>query len=222
MISKQVMTFREVTAPIAESVTKFGGQPVWEESPCWPLSRSTGEPLRFMCQIALDPALFGAQPTRMAYLFLNDEADNSFDAESGENAVVLQPGRFAGRFSATATGPSLEKGVLNAATITLEMVAAEFAVELTPGEDPDIFSEPREGADEEEFEAYYDAINQNKIGGAPAFLQVPEYPAGEDARLLLQLDSADAPFDVNFGDSGVAYVFLAADGASGKFIWQSA
>jgi hypothetical protein len=37
----------------------------------------------------------------------------------------------------------------------------------------------------------------------------------------LQLDSTGVPFEVNFGDGGVGYAFLAADGNVGKFAWQS-
>ena len=72
MPRKYTITYREVTAPITEPVTKFGGQPVWLDEPRWPLSRMYGTPMQFICQIALDPAIFGELPTRMAYLFLTD------------------------------------------------------------------------------------------------------------------------------------------------------
>ena len=36
-------------------VTKFGGQPCLAESPQWPLSRATGQPMRFIAQVALEP-----------------------------------------------------------------------------------------------------------------------------------------------------------------------
>ena len=59
-----------------------------------------------------------------------------------------------------------------------------------------------------------------KIGGPPVFIQGEEYPAGDGWRLLLQFDSASVPFYVNFGDTGIGYAFLSADGRSGKFLWQ--
>jgi uncharacterized protein YwqG len=52
-----------------------------------------------------------------------------------------------------------------------------------------------------------------------AFLQGDDTPEG-GYDLLLQLDSTSAPFYVNFGDAGVAYVFIARDRMSGKFLWQ--
>jgi hypothetical protein len=40
--------------------------------------------------------------------------------------------------------------------------------------------------------------------------------------LLLQLDSTKVPFFVNFGDAGIGYLFLSADGQTAKFLWQCA
>jgi hypothetical protein len=53
--------------------------------------------MQFICQIALDPALFGALPTQMAYLFVTDwdyegEYPDTCDPEGGENALIMQPG----------------------------------------------------------------------------------------------------------------------------------
>jgi hypothetical protein len=53
-------------------------------------------------------------------------------------------------------------------------------------------------------------------------MQGPEYPAGGPWKLLLQLDSTSVPFEVNFGDAGIGYGFIAEDGQSGKFLWQCA
>ena len=33
----------------------------------------------------------------------------------------------------------------------------------------------------------------------PAFVQAPESPFGEDEQLVLQIDSEDVPFAINFG-----------------------
>jgi uncharacterized protein YwqG len=61
------------------------------------------------------------------------------------------------------------------------------------------------------------------VGGEPTWFQFEEFPtATETWRLILQLDSAAVPFDVNFGDAGVGYAFLSSDQKRGKFLWQCA
>jgi hypothetical protein len=72
MVKKQSIAFVEVTSPISGLVTKFGGQPAWLAGAEWPISRATGEPMRFICQIAVDSDLFGNTGERMAYLFISD------------------------------------------------------------------------------------------------------------------------------------------------------
>ena len=42
----------------------------------------------------------------------------------------------------------------------------------------------------------------------------------EDWLLVLQLDSNEVPFQINFGDCGVGYAFVKADGSDGRFLWQ--
>ena len=81
-------------APITELVTKFGGQPVWLEDPTWPLAPATGEPTEFVAQVQLDPEVFGNQQETMAYLFVADAvwSEDTWDPDSGESAVVIQPG----------------------------------------------------------------------------------------------------------------------------------
>ena len=86
---------------------------------------------------------------------------------------------------------------------------------LAPGEDV-------AKADEEENEDDEDEETENKIGGLPDFIQSDEVPEGGAWRLLLQLDSCNVPFHVNFGDAGVGYAFLDEKGESGKFLWQGA
>ncbi len=145
----------------------------------------------------------------VSYLFLTDGetfVDNTFDPEGGENALIIQPGRFDGPVQAHATGPTLE---------------AEYAVEFEPGEDPDQLDEnvAREHGDEgwEAFTAHWSDL---KIGGTPAFLQFEEYPSNGPWRLLIQLSETDLPFSVNFG-TGIGYGFISVDGEQGKFLWQS-
>jgi hypothetical protein len=97
LVGKYDIEFIEADAPIADPVTKFGGQPVWLESAEWPLSKELGRQMQLVCQIALDPDVFGVSPGRMAYLFITggseDEwVDGTYDPNSGENAVIVQPG----------------------------------------------------------------------------------------------------------------------------------
>jgi hypothetical protein len=84
------------------------------KKPQWPLSRLTGEPMRFICQIALNSDIFGEIPERMAYLFITDDetfVDNTFDPDGGENAVIIQPGTCAMPTQPLLKGPGWYKMV---------------------------------------------------------------------------------------------------------------
>ena len=97
----------------------------------------------------------------------------------------------------------------------------EFSVEFEPGEDPDFIAEPDTfKMNEEEYEEYDKAISGNKIGGTPGFMQDDQFPDGGPWNLLLQLDSTKVPFDINFGDAGISYMFISTDGQKGKSLWQ--
>ena len=214
MAKKYTVSFIPAASPITEPVTKFGGQPVWVSGPEWPLSRETGEPMRFICQVAVDPEISGGGAGRMAYLFMTDGeefVDGTYEPDGGENAVILQPGGDNMAAEPLATGPTLYAMEEEPGADLLQPVPREFAVTLEPGADPE-----RGFEDDEDGAAYEGA----KIGGIPVFLQGEEYPAGGGWRLLLQLDSATVPFYVNFGDAGVGYAFISEDGRRGRFLWQ--
>lgn len=228
-----IAAFRDVDAPITQPVTKFGGQPVWLMEPQWPVSRSTGEPMRFLCQIALDEQIFGNLAGRMAYIFLTENeaenklVDNTWDPVGGENAVIIQPGGASEvETRPLVTGPSLYKYVWDppAPERPGVPVPVELAVQLKPDHDPDVLDEDlARSQGNAALDAYFDRVNEDKIGGTPAFLQYPEYPLGSAAKLLLQLNAPEnAAFSVNFGDAGVAYAFISEDGTRGKFLWQCA
>lgn len=91
------MVLRPTLSPISEPVTKLGGFPTWTGTPCWPVSASVGRPMPFIGQVQL-PAI-GAAPPRLTHLFLaeDDEEDieDTWEPDSGENALVCQPGRLA-------------------------------------------------------------------------------------------------------------------------------
>jgi uncharacterized protein YwqG len=237
MVRKADIEFVEVSEPITEPVTKFGGQPIWIDVPRWPLSRSTGRPMRFICQIRLDPDIFGDIPGKMAYLFMTEEeedeyVDGTWDSEGGENAVVIQPG---GEVNVETVrlegGPSLYRMAQQPGASLLAPEPIEFAVNLHDGEDPNLIPESevlellrtnREQyeANKDNYERYYEAVGGNKVGGTPGFIQGDQFPDGGPWKLLLQLESDDVPFYVNFGDAGVGYAYISEDGRTGKFLWQ--
>ena len=112
--SIRLLTFH-TTPPITSPITKFGGQPVWIAQPQWPLSRSTGNQMRFIAQVYLpDDMRRGGQ--QMAYIFMTDEedyVDGTWEPEGGENAVILQPCAFdpVVKTIDQATGPTLQQPV---------------------------------------------------------------------------------------------------------------
>jgi hypothetical protein len=182
--------------------------------------------MHFIGQIALDPELFGNLHGQMAYVFMTDSdtyVDGTWEADGGENAVIIQPGECSVPTQNLDQGPTLYRMVPRAGHDRLVPEACEFAVRLTHSEDPDFLSEgDRWQLDEETSRQYLEAVDGNKIAGTPGFLQTDEFP-GEDFRtLLLQLDSTRVPFSVNFGDCGIGYAFLSQDGRVGKFLWQCA
>src|SRR5437762_5669988 len=95
MKKKLSITLNRSLSPITEPVTKFGGQPVWLTEPQWPISKQAEEPMMFIAQVVLEPAIFGDIQGQMAYLFMTGDdydVDGTFDPDDGENAVILQPG----------------------------------------------------------------------------------------------------------------------------------
>jgi uncharacterized protein YwqG len=198
-----LIEFVRAGAPIEEPVTKFGGAPVWLSQAQWPLGTQSDEPMMFIAQIALDVLGF---PGAMAYIFMDDseEAGNTWSPDAGGNAVVVQPGDNPFPVSPQNDGPRLTELVMLDKRRS-EMKPCEYAATLREEEDVVL-----EGSAD---------VFQNKIGGLPVWLQFDETP-GDGWQLLLQLDSVGVPFDINFGDAGVGYAFLAPDGRSGKFLWQ--
>ena len=189
--------------------TKFGGQPDWVTTPEWPVSKTTGHPMRFVCQINLRDIGLNDTEAELAYLFMTDEeeyVDGTWEPDGGENAIVLQPGDNKFKTEKHVTGPTLYNMVEVPGNERL--IPKDFACSVGLTELPDNDTE----ADETEF--------KNKIGGQPNFLQGEEFPSDEKWHLLLQLDSASVPFSINFGDAGVGYGFISDDKKRAKFLWQ--
>lgn len=238
MFPKYVLTFHEVYEPISSFVTKFGGQPAWYGEAQWPLSRSTGKPMRFIGQIALDARIFGEIQGRMAYLFMTDEdyyIDGTWELDGGENAVIIQPGLCDVPTKSLNTGPTLYKLAKHPVqkkqvwwyrqTMEFICIPCEHLTILTYGEDPDIIEQNLKSDEAGYMEAeaaFIASQEESKIGGTPTFVQGPEFPVGERWRLLLQLsEMGNDTFEIKFGEAGTGYAFLNEDGTRGKFLWQS-
>lgn len=224
MLRAYSLSFKPSQGPCREPVSKFGGQPVWLQKPEWPVSASTGEQMKFICQLVLYPEIFGQIPGRMAYIFMTDlegQVVPNWDAEAGENAVICQPGRpWKGRTVPATVGPTLYEFIEVPGEVDLHPRPCEFLVDLHRRTDPDFIDEVQRSAmDDASFERYSAEIEGNKVGGTPAFLQEDAKPAS--GHLLLQLDSTKVPFYLNFGDCGVGYAFISPDGTVGKFLFQS-
>lgn len=224
------ITFIPKDSNISAPVTKFGGQPFWLEKPQWPLSRELGTQMQFICQIALDEKIFPGGGGKIAYLFMSaDEpyVDETWKPDGGENALIIQPG---GKSSVSviemSTGPTLQalNGTGEADRIHPEEI--NWAVDLIYAEDPnspdgDALSELSVVERDTREDAYSEEISGNKIGGTPYRIQGGDFPSKEDPwLLLLQLDSTNTPFYINFGDAGTGYAFIKKDMSEGFFEWE--
>lgn len=228
MPNKHVIEFVETPSPITEPVTKFGGQPNWITFPQWPLSEETGNPMRFIGQITLSQIPSLMTSAKMAYLFMTDEEDGEYvdgtwEPDSGENAIVLQPGNYEFATEPLAEGPTLYRMVERPGFDRLQQEACEFGVSLHSAEDVEYFTEEqRWKLPDDEVNVTKGVLEENKIGGTPVFLQGDEMPFEDEWQFLMQVDSATVPFYSNFGDAGIGYAFMNADGTEAKFLWQCA
>ena len=199
------LVFVPAEGAVRDAVTKVGGQPVWLGEPQWPLSRETGRPMEFLGQFAVAGG-------RLAYLFMTGDGhgsvDGTFDPEGGENALVVQP----------------DGRVPDFVTVEHRAEGPSAGTDHLPGA-ADAEGAGGEGAGGEGDGGEGDGENRRPwqyLGGPgvePHWLQGEE-PPGDDWSLVVQLDSGKLPFDVNFGDSGVGYAFLAPDAKEGRFLWQ--
>ena len=224
MLRAYSITFKHSQEPCREAVTKFGGQPVWLQKPEWPLSASTGEQMKFICQVVIYPEIFGQVTGKMAYVFITDlekQALPCWDSDSGENAVIVQPGRPVKVATVAAnSGPTLYEYVESPGEDVLHPRPCEYIADVQRKSDPEFIDEVHRSAlDDASFDQYFSQIEGNKIGGSPAFLAEDAIFAG--GQLLIQIDSTRVPFSINFGDCGVGYAFISPDATAGKFLFQS-
>lgn len=211
--------------------TKFGGQPDWIGEAQWPISRSLGRQMRFICQIQLVDELFSGGAGKFAYIFMTEDdeyVDGTWEPDGGENAVIVQPAGSVDEpiveVRPLASGPTMQKYVKSLWRKRPKPIDVEFPVHLAFELDPDFIAEAdTSDLPKEEREAYWSALEGNKIGGTPGFMQGDEFPTEEDDWcLLLQLDSCSVPFSINFGDAGIAYAFVNRRLSRGRFLWQCA
>jgi hypothetical protein len=180
--------------------------------------------MQFICQIPIGRDLFPGVADAVAYLFMaaHDGAE-TWLPDGGENAVVLVPRGRTTPLLTAGDGPCLQHMVKKWWKRTLVSEPCIFSAELTPSEDPKFIPQHvLEQLPERQVTAYREALGGNKLGGTPGFLQGDGLPYPAPWHLLLQLDSAQVPFMINFGDAGVGYLFLNGNGTEGKFLWQCA
>jgi len=245
---KYTLKFHETDTPITDAVTKFGGQPVWLDTPQWPLSRSTGNQMQFIGQVQIYPEIFGHLAVQMAYLFISEDLNGqnipitpqtfapdqsvhvlyTWEPDGGENAVILQPGTWQGPSLPVATGPALWKWDSTLSRFCTGPYC-EYRVSLLPGDDPDLPPQskgpyielPLQMSDGSLWQQQPEETEE-KIGGTAQVRQYrvfPEFGSG-DWQLVLQFPEQDDRFFVNFAEDGIGYVFMTKDGKQAKFGWS--
>lgn len=172
----------------------------------------------FIGQIAIDQRLFPGALAQMAYVFIADEFEETWDPDAGENAVILQPGLKPPPVSYLdlRNGPTISKW--DHQTGTLTEGPGEFGTRLMLQTEPRYVRNPWERLPRADASKYVNALVGNKIGGSPIPVENEAFPF-EDWRLLLQLEQVLIPFWVNFG-MGCCYVFSNADVSEAKLLWQ--
>src|SRR5262249_11476504 len=141
--------------------------------------------------------------------------------EGGENSLVIVPREKLSGSMTIGDAPRLCRMVKKWWRKTLVPETCIFSAKLVISEDPAFLPLARlMQMPDEEAQAYRDTLSGNKLGGTPGFLQGDELPIPEPWHLLLQLDSTQVPFSINFGDAGIGYGFIDRGGTEGKFLWQ--
>ncbi|GAB2938736.1 hypothetical protein GCM10027280_28690 [Micromonospora polyrhachis] len=179
------------------------------------------------------------EPVTLAYLFVTDDPQcmaETFDAEAGENALLVQPsGRIPPLIVTTdrGTGPSLWRRGMT----WDEHVRVEYAVDLVPPDpaaeatlDADIARQEAERAGvlldlPEAVDVHTSALPPcSYVGGKAHLWQSDLQGVPADWRFHFQLDGgeghgSDAPYALNFG-GGTGYGFLSPDLREGRFFWD--
>jgi uncharacterized protein YwqG len=212
-----ITAFEEVSQPITDLVTKFGGQPVWLEKPCWPLNLETQLPLPFLCQIELDPKLFGDIPAKMAYIFAGVRNENTDSIDFDAQAIVLQPGSFDFSNAEQQTGPSIKEMCKHESGSECGLLFGDYI------DEPIWDSKKMDNAEFDDVENFRDLVRGIKIGGTPAlFVDWMKPDDGlENWNLLLQIDTSHKfgyPYPCGLDDTGMIWFYVSKDGLSTTFL----
>ncbi|HAS42583.1 MAG TPA: hypothetical protein DCS93_19035 [Microscillaceae bacterium] len=196
MLLKKEFEFVESSSPITEPISKFGGQPVWINTPHWPLDPYSSEPMLFMGQIALKNDIFPTSDGLVAYIFfgaalepvtgsalaivLQNPQDDFFNTHSNPEI----------KFTSEATGPTIYE--FNEED---EMVSKEYLLSFQNlKEEESVPFEERYTQGELDIEVGYNfskpELAGNKIGGQPIYVErrtPPDCFTSDDWHILLQL-----------------------------------
>jgi hypothetical protein len=156
------LELRPAPQPVHEQVTKFGGQPVWLDSPTWPIAADDG-PMIFMAQFAVSGV------DGLAYLFIDPSEAVDYTDPGFGGCLLMQPGPLPPRHIPEAMGPAYASEVQG---------FDRFVPRLT-GRLTESLPTLEEGLDYSEWEPYLeeppaerdDDRDWNKIGGSPRYLQ---------------------------------------------------
>ncbi|VAW66185.1 hypothetical protein MNBD_GAMMA09-3441 [hydrothermal vent metagenome] len=198
------LKLEQVTEPVKHNSSRFVSQPGRIEKPGWPLDKADNEKMYFIGQIELTENLFGKTQGKIACIFMSsrDDADLTWDADAGQNIIIIQPDNNTIPAVADGTGPTGdfdEDGI------------CEFTLTITPGNESDYIPEKKLNglmeSDQEQHDNYLQEMETSKIGGCPMFIQSAQTPIEDDWKLLFQLGEEDIPVEVNFG-CGIAYALI--------------
>ncbi|MEM6344160.1 MAG: DUF1963 domain-containing protein [Bacteroidota bacterium] len=220
--------FENVGSSISTLVSKFGGQPVWLNSPSWPLDPVTNEQMLFLCQLDLVEPIFSKAVGTMVYIFVSD-AEIQYDEgiaviiQSGTSVIKCADSEIS--FVSKAKGPSIyeirDDGSEIEKEYRLEFESVENETDISLEEIDDIFEiDLKEG-----YRFFRPEFSGNKMGGLPivigGFSNLPEFYSQEDWHLLLQLAPIDGywnnreanffPFHMELGEFGILTIFISKD-----------
>lgn len=218
----EITDFKKRETGAKEFITKFGGSPDWIKEEEWPLSLGWEDrKMTFVGQIYLKKDMLGNDGDYMVYLFMTQPEsfdDDFFDPDiaewdGGENAVVIQA------FDNEKTPLKGEEGP---ALFDENNEHFEYIPVLRETLEPDALEEDAYSRlSDEQKTRYFDAVDRDKIDGAPAFFQADERPEGE-WKLLLQLHCNFQPFVLRAGAMPTLFVFLSEDLKEGGMLVQDA
>ncbi|MBM2623170.1 hypothetical protein JIG36_47505 [Actinoplanes sp. LDG1-06] len=203
---RRVVRYEPAGRAIDAPVTKLGGEPTWLQEPQWPLSRSRKRPMPFIGQFRLDD---GADEPRLAYVFMSDLF--IFDMED-EEAAGEDMDDDEDEIDYAIDDTFAPDGGENAVIIQPGGLVPPFVMVQGQRTGPS-FTEDHLPVDDE---PTGDDSPWEFLGGEPVWLQGPDSP-GPGWRLVGQLTDR---LGHNFGDGGIAYVFVSPDGTEGRFLWQ--